>query len=170
MWRQLTIVFLVASCGTQQARLETAPAADKEEQPAAILLGPVERSALGGEPYGTWFDEQYGGYQLDTLTLALLAESLIDVEIKIFFGTWCQDSRREVPRVYKILDYLGYPAEQATLIALGRDKHGPAHEEEGFDIELVPTIIFYRDGVEIGRIIESPTDTIEEDIANILLK
>jgi hypothetical protein len=169
MWRQLAIVLLVASCGTQRARPEPAPVSDKEEQPAAILLGPIERTALGGEPYGTWFDEQYGGYELDTLTLALLADSLVDVDVKIFLGTWCHDSRREVPRVYKILDYLGYPAEQVTLIALGRDKHGPAREEEGFDIELVPTIIFYRGGVEIGRIIESPTDTLEEDLLDILL-
>ncbi len=136
MWRQLALVLLVASCNTQRARPEPAPVADREEQPAAILLGPIERTALGGEPYGTWFAEQYGGYQLDTLTLALLAETLADVDIKIFWGTWCQDSRREVPRVYKILDYLGYPAEQVTLIAIDRDKHGPAHEEEGFDYRI----------------------------------
>ncbi len=170
MWRQLAIVLLVGSCGTQQARPEPAPVTDREEQPAAILLGRIERATLGEEPYRTWFDEQYGGYRLDTLTLALLAESLVDVDIKIFLGTWCPDSRREVPRVYKILDYLGYPAEQVTLIALDRDKHGPAHEEEGFDIALVPTIIFYRGGVEIGRIIERPTNSLEEDMLDILLE
>ena len=169
MWRQLALVLLVASCNNQRARPQPALAADKEKQPAAILLGPIERSTLGGDPYRIWFDEQYGGYQLDTLTLAPLAESLVDVDIKIFLGTWCQDSRREVPRVYKILDYLGYPTERVTLIALDRDKHGPVHEEEGFDIKLVPTTIFYRGGAEIGRIIESPTDTNEQDMAEILL-
>ncbi len=70
MWRPLVIVLLVASCNTQQARPEPAPASHNEEQPAAILLGPIDRTALGGKPYGIWFDEQYGGYALDTLTLA----------------------------------------------------------------------------------------------------
>ena len=99
MWWQLALVLLVASCNNQRARPQPALAAEKEKQPAVILLGPIERSTLGGDPYRIWFDEQYGGYQLDTLTLAPLAESLVDVDIKIFLGTWCQDSRREVPRV-----------------------------------------------------------------------
>lgn len=44
---------------------------------------------------------------------------------------------------------------------------------EGFDIdqfiiERVPTFIFYKNESEIGRIIETPVETLEKDILNIL--
>ena len=36
------------------------------------------------------------------------------------------------------------------------------------DIELVPTFIFYRNGEELGRIVETPEDTLEKDLAEIV--
>ncbi|MEJ2614863.1 MAG: hypothetical protein P8Z35_07895 [Ignavibacteriaceae bacterium] len=35
-------------------------------------------------------------------------------------------------------------------------------------IELVPTIIFYKDEKELGRIVETPNDSLEKDILKIL--
>jgi hypothetical protein len=41
---------------------------------------------------------------------------------------------------------------------------------DSLDIELVPTFIFYRKGMEIGRIVETPLQTMEEDIYRILMQ
>ena len=39
---------------------------------------------------------------------------------------------------------------------------------EDLNIELVPTFIIYKKGEEIGRIVETPYDTLEEDIWKIV--
>ena len=45
---------------------------------------------------------------------------------------------------------------------------GLLNETEGLNIEKVPTFIFYKNGIEIGRIIESPEKSIEKDFLKIL--
>jgi hypothetical protein len=37
-----------------------------------------------------------------------------------------------------------------------------------YNIVYVPTFIFYKDGVEVGRIVEAPKHSLEIDIINIL--
>jgi thiol-disulfide isomerase/thioredoxin len=86
-------------------------------------------------------------------------------------GTWCPDSRREVPRFMRILDSLEYPKEQLKIICVDRKKQALNNETDSLNIVYVPTIIFYtKEGVEVGRIIEHPKgETLEEDLEAILL-
>jgi hypothetical protein len=49
-------------------------------------------------------------------------------------------------------------------------KKSPQGEEWGLNIRRVPTFIFYKNGREINRIIESPLATLEEDIISIVLQ
>ena len=87
-------------------------------------------------------------------------------------GTWCGDSKREVPRFYNILETAQFPLDRLTLVAVSgnRDtyKQSPGGEEEGLSIHRVPTFIFYKNGQEINRIVESPVETLEADIAAIV--
>ena len=39
---------------------------------------------------------------------------------------------------------------------------------EDLKIERVPTFIFYRDGKEIGRIVENPSNSLVEDFLDII--
>jgi tetratricopeptide (TPR) repeat protein len=47
-------------------------------------------------------------------------------------------------------------------------KQSPTGEEKGLNIHRVPTFIFYKDGKEVNRIVESPKTTFEYDIKAIL--
>jgi hypothetical protein len=38
---------------------------------------------------------------------------------------------------------------------------------DAMQIKNVPTFIFYREGKEIGRIVENPSNTLESDIYNL---
>lgn len=165
-----TSIVLVLSCRGAMASADILPDPEGETDSESMLLGPVELAALTSPPYQEWYEQEYQGYSLDTLVLDLIKGTLADVQITILLGTWCSDSRREVPRFIKLMEYLDYPAESITLITLDRDKLGPNGEEEGFDISLVPTIIFYREGTEVGRIIESPENSLEEDLLDLFLE
>ena len=83
-------------------------------------------------------------------------------------GTWCSDSRREVPRFYKIMDSTGYDSNKINLIMVGRQLKDITGAVAKYNVELVPTIIFYENGAEKGRIVEAPKETLEKDIVSIL--
>ena len=133
-----------------------------------MLLGYTNRQAFQDTSFSWWFNSVYDTYNVDTATAQNLADKLKNVNITIVMGTWCSDSRREVPRLFKILDHLKYPSGDVTLITVGRDRNGRGEETKGMDIELVPTFIFYKDGKELGRIVESPKVSLEKDMEKIL--
>jgi thiol-disulfide isomerase/thioredoxin len=91
------------------------------------------------------------------------------VNITVVMATWCSDSRREVPRFYKIVSKLDYNAESIKLINVDREKEAKGTSVSKLGIERVPTFIFYRGKAEIGRIIESPEESLEEDMFKILV-
>ena len=87
--------------------------------------------------------------------------------VRIVMGSWCSDSQREVPRFYRIMDDVGIPDEKVELISVNRDKVVPGMDISVLNIERVPTFIVY-DGIkELGRIIETPVETLEKDLLRI---
>jgi thiol-disulfide isomerase/thioredoxin len=87
------------------------------------------------------------------------------VEIKVVMGTWCHDSKREVPRFYKILSH---KTDNIEMIALDRKKQSPNGETDAMAITNTPTFIFYKNGKEMNRIVETPVDSLERDMIKIL--
>lgn len=137
-----------------------------------FLLGKIDKSGLTSENYKTWFDKNYNDYQLDQTTINELSKTLKNHTIKVFLGTWCGDSKREVPHFYKILEACHFPETQLDVIALSNKpdmyKQSPNQDEKGLNIHRVPTFIIYKNGVEINRIVEYPVESLEKDMLNII--
>ncbi len=144
----------------------------KLEQSSPILLGKINKLGLTNEPYHSWFSKNHTAYIPNETIIDSLKGELNQFTIKLFMGTWCGDSKREVPRFYKVLENSGYSLDRLTTIAVDRHKstykQSPGGEHEGLNIHRVPTFIFYKDGKEISRIVESPKNTLEKDILRIL--
>ena len=136
------------------------------------LLGACSRTALQQKPFTTWFQSNYESYVVDSATCRFVEPLLKDKTITIFLGTWCGDSRREVPRVLKMLDCCNFPAGQLQLIMVSNQdsmyKQSPHHEESGRNIVRVPTVIIEEGGKEKGRIVEYPVVSMEKDMLLIL--
>ena len=139
---------------------------EKTDKP--MLVGYTTLEAFNDTSFSWWWNSAYNMYEVDSVDVEELKVKLEDVDIKIVMGTWCSDSRTEVPHFYKILDEINYSEEKATLINVNRDKQGLENEVEGLDINFVPTFIFYRTGEEIGRIIEMPYETLEKDMIELV--
>ncbi len=137
-----------------------------------MLLGHQTKNQLLKEPYSEWYVKEHDEYALDQKTITeLKKEKLNSYNIILVMGTWCEDSHREVPRFFKILEELKYPDGKLTIIAVNRKKEAPNGEEGRFNIQKVPTIIVQKYGKEIGRITESPsTGYLERDLLEILKK
>jgi tetratricopeptide (TPR) repeat protein len=137
-----------------------------------MLLGQCKRESLAQKPFSDWFLKNYRDYAVDTAIAGAFGNALKGKHFIIFMGTWCGDSKREVPRMFKLFDYCGVKSSQVDLVMLdNRDsvyKQSPDHDEVGFNIHRVPDLIVYDKNVELGRIVESPVVSIEKDLAAII--
>lgn len=138
-----------------------------------IVYGICTKDSLQASPFAEWFKPGYEDYTPNENTLASLKKvNMNDISIQVFFGSWCGDSKREVPRFLKLVDAISFPATKLSLIGLGGSdslyKQSPQQEEAGKGIFRVPTFIIYKKGVEIGRINEFPVYSLEKDLLQIL--
>lgn len=139
-----------------------------EKNGEPLILGYCPASAMNDSVFNNTWTEEYNNYQPDFEILDSLEGKLDSINIKIIFRSTCGDSREQLPRFFKILNELNYPVNTITLIGVNREKQGLSNEAEGLEIEFVPTIIFYKDGKEIGRIVETPAESLEKDLLKIL--
>ena len=163
------IFFTLYSCEAQKVVVNREV---ETQNDGKMLLGPQSKDQFAKEPYSSWYNEEYEGYQLDENALSELKRKKFNTyQIVVFLGTWCSDSHREFPRFMKILDKLNYPAQKLTIIAVNHKKESPGGEEGIYNIQKVPTIIVKKYGKEFGRIIELPkSGYIERDLVEIIKK
>lgn len=132
-----------------------------------ILIGAVTREGLIN--IGTWFKEEYDLYKPDTASINFLIQNKENLpNVFVVLGTWCGDSKEHVPHFYKIIDLVDYPASKVFMVSVDRDKKAEGFCLTDFEITLVPTFIFTSKGEEIGRIIETPIESLEQDLVNII--
>ena len=140
-----------------------------------MLLGPITIEELQQEPFNEWYQIEFSEYEVDVRTVSELTTAIDNSNqytYEIFLGTWCGDSRREIPRLEKIFNEMGVDMNNVAIVAVDRDKISPNGEQEGKDIRYVPTLIVNKDNEEIGRIVESPSSlstTLESDLLFISL-
>ncbi len=166
--------------GTQMATPSAAPSVppaapralrgEGEDRP--ILVGPLTRTDLKTPPFAEWFERQYAEYEPNAANLEKLRGPLGGLSIEAYLGTWCGDSRRQIPRLVRLLDAAGFDEKRLTLVGLSdramEFKHAPGRPEARRLVHRTPTVVILRDGVELGRIVETPFLTLESDLVAIL--
>lgn len=118
--------------------------------------------------------EIYRSYDEDKGLIEAIASKIEDnIKIDVYFGFWCGDSKNNVPPFLKIIDLMQSFNDKMQPVNYYTVERKPTKETkyfvEEFKVERVPTFIFYRDGKEIGRIVENPKNSLIEDMMNILL-
>lgn len=146
--------------------------ATKDKNGNEMLWGVCKAEALRQAPYNAWFEKNYAAYNVDSSLDNKLRKGLRKKQYTIFFGTWCGDSQREVPRMLKTLAHYDVPPQQIKLVAVSNHldayKQSPGREEKGLYIHRVPTLLVTRGKKELGRIIESPVESLEKDMVKII--
>jgi thiol-disulfide isomerase/thioredoxin len=135
-----------------------------------MLIGETTLDAFSLPPFKEWFDLEYNYYEPDKNIIKQLKEKIDYVKILIFLGTWCPDSRIDVPRFIKVLNEIGFDKDNLRIISIDREKKDPNDLSTTYSIEYVPTFVFFKDKIELGRIIESPKVSLETDMLEILSK
>ena len=170
----LVVLFAGSSARAQSANTQplnqVVQAPGEEGEP--YLFGPVDRQGFSMMPFAQWFQENYDGYDPDPKVLEKLEPLVKDCTIEVFMGTWCGDSQREIPRLYRILDGVGFEERSLKVCAMAPSSVDPRRcpdgRQQNRNIVRIPTIIVSREGEELGRIIEYPVKTLEEDLLAIV--
>ncbi|MBL4754838.1 MAG: thioredoxin family protein [Flavobacteriales bacterium] len=129
-----------------------------------ILVGPVAQSSISDS---VWHKENYDKEKLSKKQLKAINTLSENVTVEVYFGTWCSDSRYWVPAFMGVLDKTNL-ADKIELVAVSRSKKTKETAKLEEIIELVPTFVFWRDGKELGRIVETPKASLVKDMIKIL--
>ncbi len=159
---------LFAACKSSQEVLAAKPEVMAVKDAKGNLVGKGEKSQLLEAPFNSWYTSNYDKYEVDAKVVKQLKPKMKGVTVTTFMGTWCGDSKRNVPKFYKIMEQAGVSEDAIQLITVNRKKKTTEGFEKGLDILRVPTFIFYKEGKEIGRFVERPRETMEKDFLKIL--
>ncbi|MEN8138837.1 MAG: thioredoxin family protein [Bacteroidota bacterium] len=134
-----------------------------------ILIGKVDEEGLKNYSVFDEADVYYEHYKVDKGIAAKIAVDSENIKIKVVFGSWCGDSKINVPAFQKIVKESGFDKTNIEYYAVDRKKTGGDVDLSALNVKYVPTFIFYRDNKEIGRIVEYPKGkSLEEDWLNIV--
>jgi thiol-disulfide isomerase/thioredoxin len=144
-----------------------APAAPRPPAPSP-LLGHVTRDQL--RAYESWKPLFVEPYVPDASAIAAIRANADGVAVLLIVATWCPDSKREVPRFFAIMEGAGIRESQLTMVGVDRTKKDAEGLTEKWGVTRVPTFVFFRNGQEIGRVVErTPAGaTLEAEIARVL--
>ena len=114
------------------------------------------------------FNRYKTAYKPDESAVNYLKSYRKNVTVKVFLGTWCIDSIRNVPAYLKMKVMIGDSNFKTTYIGVNREHSDGAGMTRAYNVITSPTYIFEIDGREVGRITEKPRKSIEEDMVDIL--
>lgn len=133
------------------------------------MLIPAEKSGLDSIFENPLWKQIYEDYSFDPAIIEILRSKIQKINsIDVYFAFWCGDSENNVPPFARILNEIGDTGMVVNYYVVGRKSPGEKYYYEKLKVERVPTFIFFKDGKEVGRIIENPQKTLEEDFLEII--
>ena len=87
-----------------------------------MLMGYCDKKGLEKGVYGAYFESQYDIYKPASAYVSKISDKIDEYEITIVMGTWCIDSKREVPHFYKVINEAGYNDKRVKVIAVNKKK------------------------------------------------
>lgn len=135
-----------------------------------VMINKCSREAITSfAEFKESYDPNYNSYAPDSTTFDTLSKLLKDKKITIVLGTWCGDSKFQVPHFLKIMDTLKIKEDQLTFIGVDGLKHAENGLLDNLKITNVPTFIFSdKNEKELARITEAPSLTLEKDMVKLL--
>ena len=136
-----------------------------------VLKGFVAKKDLVADTAFSWFVQNQKNFTPDAEVVKQYSANKDSVNIIVFGGTWCDDTKHLLPNFIATTDAAGFPDNRITLIGVDRNKKTLFNLSEAFAITNVPAFIVMKNGKEIGRVVEygkigAPEKEIAQMIAN----
>lgn len=135
---------------------------------AKELKGKIEMKTLMSDNAYAWFYTGVNKYQPNDAMVNYIKSNRTGFNIVAVVNTTDESSRKLLPQLYKVMILAGNPEQQVLLF--GADNKLETGAPVDYKIKKVPTFIIMKDGKEQGRIAGDVSETVESDLARILLK
>jgi hypothetical protein len=172
MWVGLVLLALILAAGCQTTTVADRPATAKGSSEA----DPLGKTILGETTWTGWQAETgweaADWYRLPPEKAAALKQlqQKSQSSFLIFGGSWCKDTHQQLGMIMAILEQAGVPAERVKLYGVDRSKTEPSGTATKNAIQRVPTLAIMSRSGEMGRIVEYPQATWEDDMIRILAR
>ncbi len=110
-------------------------------------------------------------YKPDPIYLDSLKSLKDSIDVKLFLGTWCSDSRKLIPKFFKIQNDL--KISDLQIVSVDTTKKDEKGWYKTYAIDSIPMFIFYKkdETKEIGRLKVKPyKKKLEKNLFEILKK
>ncbi len=115
-----------------------------------------------------WFRSGVDDYKPNTDTIEDLKKWKNDIYFIVFAGTWCDDTKELLPKFYRMATDAGFTRKEVTLYLVDKDKKSADGAAQLLHIDKVPTILVFRSGRMIGRIEETVSKPIEQEVLDLV--
>lgn len=134
------------------------------------LRGKITFRDIQNESVNKWFYKNANEYEPRDYAIRKLRSIHSPYRFVVFAGTWCSDTHDLLPKFYKVLNMADIDLHAVEMYGVNRKMKALNLEEVVYKIERVPTIIVFHQDRELGRITETVSQSIEEDLVNIIEK
>lgn len=124
------------------------------ENGSKVLKGFLSKKELATDTAFAWFVQGQKEFTPNADVIKQYAAAKDSINIVVFGGTWCGDTKHLLPAFLATTDAAGIPDSHLTLIGVDRNKKTLFNLSEVFNIINVPTFIVMKNGKEIGRVVE----------------
>lgn len=136
-----------------------------------MYVGFINDSLLKTDSAFSWFAKAQNAYKQKEAVVKAFEANRDSVNFLVFVGTWCPDSHYVVPRFFSILDTVGFNKKNITMIAVDSTKQDKNRLTRILKVTNVPTIIVFKNGKELGRVVEyGETGRFDLELAALLTK
>ena len=130
----------------------------------------LDRAALSDVE---WFKTMYDAYEPKQNAISELRKNKENIRFVVFGGGWCSDTRKALPKFYKVVESANISADKIELYGVDHEKRSEKQKDsklksDEFGIDRVPEFIVFYNGKEVGRLNEKPKKSLEEDIVGLL--
>ena len=135
-----------------------------------VVKGKLELKQLSNDSAFAWFYTGVNKYDVNANMVNYIKTNKDKIKLVALVNTADEASRKLLPAFYKVMILASVPEENIQMYGVdgSGDTGNPA--ADGYKVKKYPTILVLQDGKEEGRISGGAKESVEQDIAQILMK
>lgn len=137
---------------------------------AKLVKGKLELKQLSNDSAFAWFYTGVNKYDVNANMVNYIKTNKDKIKLVALVNTTDEASRKLLPQFYKVMILASVPEENIQMFGVDESGNTGNSAADGYKVKKVPTILVLQNGKEEGRITGSSNETIEQDLAQILMK
>lgn len=134
------------------------------------LKGKFDMKQLVNDSTQAWFHTGINRYDANSTMVNYIKTNKDKIQLVALVNTTDEASRKLLPEFYKVMILSSVPEESIHMYGMDNSGNSGDAKADSYKVKKYPTILVIRDGKEEGRITGAPKSSIEDDLAQIIMK